>query len=183
MNDNFLRFMALLTPAALVMPAYAVDYLSVDQAQKVLFPKATQFQKQDVKLNDSQTSKIKELAGVKQRNESPGVWNVKAGDKTIGQFFVDEVIGKHEFITYGVAVSTEGEVVGIEIMSYRETHGGQIREEGWRKNFKGKKISDPFKLDKDVPNITGATLSCRNVLDGVKRILVLRQVLIDEKNL
>ncbi|MFM6928116.1 MAG: FMN-binding protein, partial [Bdellovibrio sp.] len=40
---------------------------------------------------------------------------------------------------------------------------------------------DPLKLDKDVPNITGATLSCRNVLDGVKRILIIQQVLNGEK--
>ena len=61
-------------------------------------------------------------------------------------------------------------------MTYRETHGGEVREASWRKSFKGKKLSDPFKLDVDVPNITGATLSSRNILDGVKRVLVLLQV-------
>jgi Na+-translocating ferredoxin:NAD+ oxidoreductase subunit G len=183
MSDNYFRYLAFITPAAISLSAYAVDYLSVDQAQKVLFPKATQFVKKDVTLTDSQLSKIKELSNVRQRNKSPEIWNVKAADKIIGHFFVDEVIGKHEFITYAVGVTPEGEVIGVEIMSYRETHGGQVREENWRNNFKGKKLSDPFKLDKDVPNITGATLSCRNVLDGVKRILSLRQVLSDEKPL
>lgn len=68
-------------------------------------------------------------------------------------------------------------------MSYRETHGGEIRTDNWRKQFKGKKISDPFKLDEDVMNITGATLSCRNVLDGTKRILILNKILFYDKNI
>jgi Na+-translocating ferredoxin:NAD+ oxidoreductase RnfG subunit len=67
-------------------------------------------------------------------------------------------------------------VRGIEVMIYRETHGDQIRQSSWRKTLEGKTLADPFKLDKDVPNISGATLSCRNVMSGVKRLLVLQQV-------
>jgi Na+-translocating ferredoxin:NAD+ oxidoreductase RnfG subunit len=89
---------------------------------------------------------------------------------------VDEVIGKHEFITYATAIGADGRVLGIEIMSYRETHGGQVREPGWRKQFVGKSVGDPFKLDQDIQNISGATLSCRNVMDGVKRLLVIQQM-------
>lgn len=63
-------------------------------------------------------------------------------------------------------------------MSYRETKGDQIREASWRKNLAGKTLADPFKLDEDIPNISGATLSCRNVMDGVKRILALQKVVL-----
>ena len=73
--------------------------------------------------------------------------------------------------------SPDGHVVGIEIMSYRETHGGQVRDASWRKNFVGKTLADPFKLDVDVPNNSGGTLSSRNVMDGVKRVLAIQKVL------
>jgi hypothetical protein len=33
----------------------------------------------------------------------------------------------------------------------------------------------------DVPNISGATLSCRNVMDGVKRLLVLQQIALPDE--
>jgi Na+-translocating ferredoxin:NAD+ oxidoreductase RnfG subunit len=89
---------------------------------------------------------------------------------------VDDVIGKHDFITYAAAISAQGSVLGIEILSYRETHGGQVRQAQWRQNFSGKSLADSFKLGKDIPNISGATLSCRNVTDGVKRLLAVHQI-------
>lgn len=168
---------ALLAPFAIVMPTYAADYLTEAQAQKVLFPDADLFARQDVTLTDEQISKIKSLSGVRQRTQKPLIWKVSKKGKFLGHFVIDEVIGKHEYITYAVAVSPEKSVLGIEIMSYRETHGGEVREESWRKKFKGKKVTDPFKLDVDVPNISGATLSSRNLLDGTKRVLILLDVI------
>jgi Na+-translocating ferredoxin:NAD+ oxidoreductase RnfG subunit len=67
-------------------------------------------------------------------------------------------------------------VLGIEILVYRETHGGQVHDAAWRKMFVGKTLEHRFKLDEDIPNISGATLSSRNVMQGVKRLLALRQV-------
>lgn len=171
---------AFISTIAIVMPTYAVDYLTEAQAQKVLFPD-TAFLKKNIELTEEQLSKIKELSGVRQRTKSPIIFSAQKKNQTIGTFFVDEVIGKHEFITYAVGVDPKGTLIGVEIMSYRETHGGEIRNDSWRNNFKGKSISDPFKLDVDVPNITGATLSCRNVLDGTKRILVLWKELSNAK--
>lgn len=171
------NFGLLMGSLAIVMPAHSVDYLKDTEAQKILFPGVDAFLKIPVSLSQDQLAKIKELSGTRQRNASPLVWKAQKNGKIEGYFFVDEVVGKHEFITYATAIDLSGSVIGIEIMSYRETHGGQVREASWRKNFKGKKISDPFKLDVDVPNITGATLSSRNVLDGVKRLLALKQVL------
>ena len=176
MNQFDFKTFALLFPTAIVMPAYSADYLTEAQAQKILFPAADSFVKKSVTLSDEMLSKIKSLSGVKQRNKSPQIWRALKKDKLLGMFLIDEVIGKHEYITYAVGLSPEGSVLGVEILSYRETHGGEIKSADWRKNFAGKKISDPFKLNVDVPNITGATLSCRNVLDGVKRLLALQQV-------
>ncbi len=86
---------------------------------------------------------------------------------------IDDVIGKHEFITYAIGVSPRGKVLGLQILSYRETHGGEIRRQSWRSQFVGKSGEDRLRLGKDVDNISGATLSCRNVTDGVKRLLVI----------
>lgn len=166
----------LLPVAAIAAPAYAVDYFTAEQAQKQLFPEAQGFKPMLVKLGETQRDKIKALSGLRQRWEEQKVWRVEKDGKLAGWFVVDDVVGKHEFITYGVGISPDGHVVGIEIMSYRETKGGQVRDAEWRKHFVGKTLADPFKLDEDVPNISGATLSSRNVMDGVKRLLALQKV-------
>ena len=168
----------LLTPVVVVSPVYAADYLTTEQAQHLLFPQAETFNKTPVTLSDNQKAKIKSMSGSRQRWDKQEVWRAETEGKLLGWFIVDNVIGKHEFITYAAGLSPDGHVVGIEILSYRETHGGEIREEDWRDNFRGKTLSDHLKLGDDIPNISGATLSCRNVLDGVKRLLVIHEMML-----
>ncbi len=162
----------------LVAPAYAVEYLSVEQAQAALFADANSFVPQIVTLSDAQRDEIKERSGVRQRTPTQQAWRAQRDGEMLGWLVVDEVIGKHEFITYATAISPAGSVLGIEIMSYRETHGGQIRDASWRAEFTGKTLADPLRLGKDVANISGATLSCRNVVDGVKRLLVIHDLVL-----
>ncbi|OYY74006.1 MAG: FMN-binding protein [Gammaproteobacteria bacterium 28-57-27] len=164
--------------AFVVAPAHATEYLSVEQAQKALFPEAERFVLAPVLLTEEQRDAITDKAGVKQRWEKQDVWRAEKGGQLLGWFIVDNVVGKHEFITYAAALLPEGKVRGVEIMIFKETHGDQIREASWRKTLEGKTLADPFKLDKDVPNISGATLSCRNVMSGVKRLLVLQQLVL-----
>lgn len=171
-------------PTLIAIPAtlacqvvYASDYLSIAQAQQLLFP-ASQAIAANVQLTDDQKAKIKQLAGVRQRFDEQAVWRMEQNGQLLGWVIQDNVIGKHEFITYVAGISVEGKVIGIEILSYRETHGGQVRMKTWRDHFAGKTIADKFKLNQDIPNISGATLSCRNLTDGVKRLLALHQVVL-----
>lgn len=176
MNERDWSPLWLMPAAAIVAPVYAADYLTVEQAQRVLFPDAGSFVEYPLTLSKEQRSQIKSLSDVRQRRETQPVWRAEQDGKLLGWFIVDDVVGKHEYITYAAALSPDGHVLGIEIMSYRETHGGQVRDAGWREHFEGKTLADAFKLDKDIPNISGATLSCRNVTDGVKRLLALQKV-------
>jgi Na+-translocating ferredoxin:NAD+ oxidoreductase RnfG subunit len=171
----------LLVPPALVaaaVPAYAADYLTIPQAQHALFPAADQFVDATVALDDGQRTAIEKLSGVRQRWKKQAVWRAEKDGTLLGWFIVDDVVGKHEYITYATALSADAKVLGIEVLSYRETHGYQIREADWRNRFVGKTLADPFKLDQDIPNISGATLSCRNITNGVKRLLALHQVVL-----
>jgi Na+-translocating ferredoxin:NAD+ oxidoreductase RnfG subunit len=178
MKTSQLNALLLLPVAAISVQAYAIDYLTAEQAQKQIFPEADQFKANLIKLTDAQKDQIKSLSGMRQRWDEQKVWRVEKAGALVGWFIVDDVVGKHEFITYGVGITSDGHVKGIEVMSYRETKGDQVRDASWRQHFAGKTLNDSFKLDKDVPNISGATLSCRNLLDGVKRLLALKKVVL-----
>lgn len=171
-------------PAAVLVAssASATEYLTVEQAQKAIFPEADRFVSTPVRLSAAQKAAIEEKSGLKQRWDTQEVWRVEKGGKLIGWFVVDDVVGKHEFIHYAVGLLPEGKVRGVEVMIFRETYGDEIRRPEWRKTLAGKTLSDPFKLDKDVPNIAGATLSCRNVMNGVKRMLVLQELVLKGSN-
>ncbi len=174
---------AVISSTAYVASAHAEDYLTIQQAQKVLFPHANLFLDSAITLTETQLADIKKIAGVRQRQQVQKAWRAENNGELLGWFMVDDVIGKHDFITYGTAISVEGKVLGVEILSYRETHGGQIRQPQWRTQFAGKTLEDRFKLGQDISNISGATLSCRNVTDGVKRLLAIHQIALHQKSL
>jgi Na+-translocating ferredoxin:NAD+ oxidoreductase RnfG subunit len=165
-NHNWLMIPALIVPAAIAAPAYAVQYQTLDQAQKALFPDAVQFVRMDVMITNEVRQQIEKASGVRVRNTLQQVWRAETGGKPLGWFVLDEVIGKHEFITYAVALLPDGVVKSIDILEYRETHGSEIKNEKWRAQFAGKKMGEAFKLDEDIKNIS----------NGVKRIAATFQV-------
>ena len=157
-------------------PAYAVQYLSAEQAQKLMYPQAGSFVSAPVRLSPEQRQFVEKASGVRARLTEQPVWKVMDGGRQVGWFIVDEVYGKHEFITYAVAIGMDGAVSGVEILDYRESHGSEIKNPKWRAQFTGKTLSSELKLDEDIQNISGATLSCRHITDGVKRLLALHEV-------
>ena len=81
-------------------------------------------------------------------------------------------------IPYALALNSDGSVRGIEILEYRESYGGQVREPLWRAQFIGKRHGAEFALYEDIQNISGATLSSRHITDGVKRLLATYDIVV-----
>ncbi len=154
-------------------PVHAVSYLTLQQAQQAIFPGA-KLSPVAVKISPEQRKVIEKASGVRVRNLEPKVWKVENG----GWFILDEVIGKHEFITYAIGLTSDGTVKQIEVMDYRELYGGQVRDEKWRAQFAGKKHGAKLKLDVDIQNVSGATLSCRHVAEGVRRLLATHELVL-----
>jgi Na+-translocating ferredoxin:NAD+ oxidoreductase RnfG subunit len=139
-------------PAAAVVaaaaPAYAVLYMSVGAAQKAAFPAATSFVEYDGRA-----------------------WKAMAGDRLLGLVVLDHVIGKHLYIDYTVALDTGGRVKRVDILQYRESYGGEVRDSSWLGQFVGKGNGSSLAVGSDIRNISGATLSSHHVTEGVKRVL------------
>jgi Na+-translocating ferredoxin:NAD+ oxidoreductase RnfG subunit len=163
--------------AVVAAPAAATVYLSIPAAQQALFPGA-RFVEHPLTLNDAQRRAIARSAGAPGYDKVQRIWEVRSGNGRIGWLMVDRVVGKHEFITYALALGTDGLVRGLEILEYRETYGGEIRNPNWRRQFVGKRPGSALRLDRDIKNISGATLSSRHVTDGVRRLLVTYQMLL-----
>jgi hypothetical protein len=154
----------LLAPIPLV--ARAETYLTEEQTISVLFP-GIKMEPRWMDLSPDEIKTINKTSGQKPLSLRTRVFWGPNKEALI----IDRVLGKHDFITYAVAIEPEGKVKGIEIMDYRETYGYQIREAAWRRHFAGKTAKDALKLNKDIPNISGATLSSKHVTDGVRRVL------------
>jgi hypothetical protein len=154
-----------LAAIAFCQPAHALVYMTVEQAQQSMFQGQT-LEALPVVLTPADIAAIEKDCGVKVFAGSLRAW--KADD---GYLFVDAVIGKHDLITYAVALSAEGKVRQVEILEYREAYGGEVRNAHWRGQFTGRRHGDPLRIGQDIKNITGASMSCEHVTDGVRRLL------------
>ena len=167
MDRRFHVHWLLLPATALVAaPAGATTYFTIEQAQQQLLP-GQALTPVAVTLTPAQAKAIEQTSGVRVRENALKVWHAANG----GWFYVDQVLGKHEFITYALALDAQGAVTGLEILDYRETYGGAVRNPKWRAQFTGKRNGAPLKLDADIVNLSGATLSSAHITDGVRRLL------------
>ncbi len=90
---------------------------------------------------------------------------------------IQEEIGKFKLFTFIVSVSASGKVNRAAVMVYREARGGEIAHRRYLQQYEGKKLSAPLNINRDIVNITGATMSVNSMNRGVKKILAALEVL------
>lgn len=165
-RDFHVHWLLLPATALAAAPAAATTYFTVEQAQQQMLP-GQAMTPVAVTLTSAQAMAIEQASGVRVREKTLKLWRAANG----GWFYVDQVLGKHEFITYALTLDAQGTVTGVEILDYRETYGGAVRNPKWRAQFTGKRYGAPLKLDGDIVNLSGATLSSAHITDGVRRLL------------
>ncbi|WP_096084840.1 FMN-binding protein [Agaribacterium haliotis] len=88
--------------------------------------------------------------------------------------WVLEEVGKEKPITMAVAVKDQ-KVSAIEVLAYRESRGGEIRHNFFRKQFIDASLTEKNELSQNIDGITGATLSVRAMQKVAKVALFLDQ--------
>jgi Na+-translocating ferredoxin:NAD+ oxidoreductase RnfG subunit len=150
--------------------AVGADFMSAEDAQHLMFPAATSFEPLLVPLSTASG------LGISASSLSTTRFFVaKQDDQVLGTFVLDAVIGKFQLINYAVAFDPKGAVKDIEVLAYREAHGAEVRNAAWRQQFVGKTAAAPLLVGEDIDNISGATLSCTHLTDGVRKLARLVQ--------
>lgn len=174
---NVIRWIA---PAALIAsvspPCIAAQYMSVEQAKALIFAQAKEFVSTVITLTPAQIERIEQQAGVKVSSVRPQVWQARIAETLLGWFIVDQVVGKHDLITYALGINANGSIRQVQVIEYREAYGYQVSHLKWRDQFVGKTIADSLNLDADIVNISGATLSCRHLTEGIRCLLAFHNV-------
>ena len=148
-------------------------YLTEDEAARLMFPKSERIGQDIIKLTAEQKNVIQERIGWNFPESEFVVYVGKTGSQTDGYAIVQNTIGKHKPITYMVGVDSNGEVFNIEVLIYRESRGSEVRTKRFNAQYEGKTVFDPIRMNKDIINISGATMSVRSLSAGVKRTLVI----------
>ena len=161
---------AALAAAAIPASVCAATFSTADEVAHRTFKTATAFA--DVLVAPSPEDAIALAApGGVPRTGPVRTIEARQGDTVLGRVIVDSVLGKFEQIDYAAALDAGGKVLAIEILTYREGHGAEVRLPAWRNQFVGKTAADPVRIGADIANISGATLSCTHITDGVRRLV------------
>ncbi|MDK2743251.1 MAG: FMN-binding protein [Nitrospira sp.] len=148
-------------------------YLREEEGIKLMLPNSERIRKDVIRLGSEKKSLIQDRIGWKFPEESFEIYIGETGDQVDGYAVVQNTIGKHKPMTYMVGVDNKGLVSDIELLVFREARGSEVRQKRFNAQYEGKSVLDPVRINKDIINISGATMSVRSMSAGIKRVLVL----------
>jgi thiamine biosynthesis lipoprotein len=159
--------------AASAVPASGEVYLNEAQALAIVLGERAVVRKEVKTLDEALRAKL-ERSGNLRFPESSYTLFIAARDGQAEKYAIQiNEIGKTEPITFMVGMSPEGKVTDVVIMVFRENRGWEVKEKRFLNQFRGKTLRNSIRVDEDIINYTGATLSSKAVARGVKRALFL----------
>ncbi len=146
-------------------------YLTEEQALREVFPHCDEILFNVVPLTKEEKSQLQNKLRRKIYEDFFVVYmGIKAGEVT-GYAIVTEEIGKFHPYTFIVSVDLKGKIDKIAILVYRESRGSEIAKKRFLYQFKGKSLKNKIRINRDIINISGATMSVVTMCKGVKKIL------------
>lgn len=148
-------------------------YLANEEAARLMFPESEKIRYEVLTLTRDQKTLIEQRIKWRFPEEFFECFIGETGGKVDGWAIIQHTIGKHKPMSYMVGVDPDGEVMNVEVLVYRESRGSEVRKKRFNFQYEGKDVHDPIRINRDVINISGATMSVRSMSAGVKRALVL----------
>lgn len=158
-------------------------YLTLDQALKAVLPRSEEILAQEISLTPEQQAKVDAYSGRPIQTPNLTVYVGKSGGKIDGYALVTHEIGMYKPITSMVGIDSQGRIQEVAVMVYRESRGGDIQRKRFLSQYKGKRLGDPVRIQKDIINITGATLSVRSMNTQIRRAVAVVNLLFLGKEL
>ena len=146
-------------------------YLTEEQALALVFPECDEIVTDEFVMSPEEKNSLEKL--LSRRLYEDGFRTVYRKEKgTIqGYAIITEEIGKFHPFTFIVGVDMDGEITNIAVLIYRESRGGEIAKKRFLYQFMGKSFKNPIRINKDIINITGATMSVQYMCAGVRKVL------------
>jgi len=169
----------------------AVTLLTEEEALANFLPNADEVAQQKIIASDQQLSVIKGNLGgklvhilkgddaikINQRNEWL-FYLAKQKNKLTNVAIILEETGKWGPIKFFVKLDPEGKISDIAVMKYTETRGRPVASRSFLRQFSGKALNDPIKVDNDIVGISGATISSDAACFVAKKAMLLYKILI-----
>lgn len=159
-------------------PGTAKVFLSVDEALRLAFP-GCRMEHRSAFLTPAQLKKARELSGVEVPSSLVSYYLAdcqESGKSGSAWFDTHRVRTLPE--TLLIVADAQGTVTRIEVISFREPQEYMPRGP-WYGQFLGRRLDADLQLKRGIRPVTGATLTARATTAAVRRVLALRQVVLN----
>jgi len=107
------------------------------------------------------------------RPGDPIVSEIRDSSGLLGYSVVSDVVGRSGPFSIHVLLDRQFVVKRATVISYPWSHGRQVGRRSFANQFEGKGPEDAIELGKDIDAVTGATISCRAMAQGVRQAVKL----------
>lgn len=160
MKKTYITLILLLT-----LPLSAKILISPTDAMKQSYGTDSKISKENILLNNSQAKSIQKKAKVKLKTKKIKTFTATKNSKILGYGVLinRKVRSKNAVALY--FISKDSMLKGIEIIAFNEPHE-YIPSKKWISQFENVPTNKNLHVGKDIPTITGATMSARSLTDG-----------------
>ncbi|MBI2470753.1 MAG: FAD:protein FMN transferase [Planctomycetes bacterium] len=146
-------------------------YLTEEQALALVFPECDEIVTDEFVMTAEEKKSFEKLLSRRLYEDGFRVYIGKKEGTIQGYAIITEEIGKFHPFTFVVGVSPDGKINNVAVLVYRESRGGEIAKKRFLYQFMGKSLKNPIRTNKDIINITGATMSVQCMCAGVRKVL------------
>jgi len=146
-------------------------YLRKDEALNQVFPDCDEIITDEIVMSPEEKQHLEKILRRRLYESKFTVYIGLKKDKIQGYAIITQEIGKFRPFTFIVGVKPNGKINEIAVLVYRESRGGEIVRKRFLYQFIGKSFKNPVRINRDIINITGATMSVRYLCAGVRKVL------------
>ncbi|HEY4482265.1 MAG TPA: FAD:protein FMN transferase, partial [Candidatus Brocadiaceae bacterium] len=146
-------------------------YLTEDQALALVFPECDEIVADGFIMTSEEKSSLEKLLSRRLYEDGFKTYIGRKNGTIQGYAIITEEIGKFHPFTFVVGAGTDGKISNVAVLVYRESRGGEIAKKRFLYQFMGKSFKNPVRINKDIINITGATMSVQCMCAGVRKVL------------
>lgn len=150
---------------------------SENAALAEIFPDADSAHIHWVVVDSTMNSMLQQRLGRRVHDSTFTIFDVYASGHRVGTAVVADEQGKYRPITFMAGIDNTLRIVDVRVLVYRESRGGEVRQTRFLKQYRDKSLESPIRINRDIVNITGATISVNSLNAGVRKALAVAEYL------
>ena len=168
----------LLLSVSFTPDSQAKVFMKRDEALKAAFPDADSIDKTKIFLTQQQVDEIESLAKAKLTSKLYVIYEGKREGESLGYAIIDTHSLRTKSETVMFVINQDGTLRQAEVLAFFEPPEYMAGDK-WVELFDNKGAEDSMKLGKDIPNITGATITANSLTSSIRRVLAVFSVATD----